>query len=92
MRAGVLLLIGLVVAVGGCATVDPHQDVRIESEVKALLVAEKAYNLTRLGVHSINGVVYLSGVVESAEAGARATTLAESVGGVTRAVSRMDVR
>ena len=36
-----LFLVCLVVAVGACATVDPWQDARIESEVKARLVAEK---------------------------------------------------
>jgi BON domain-containing protein len=92
MRGRVLLLITLVAAVGGCATMDAQQDVRIESEVKARLVAEKRYNLTRLGVLSASGVVYLSGAVESAEARARAVTLAEGVQGVTRVVNRLDVR
>ena len=38
--------------ISGCATVDPWADTRIESEVKARLVAEHDANLTRLGVVS----------------------------------------
>src|SRR4030095_13255165 len=62
-----LVLVGVVVAISGCATVDPWQDARIESEVKARLVAEKDANLTRLGVVSRQSVVYLTGDVVSAE-------------------------
>src|SRR4029453_15796469 len=60
-----LVLVGVVVAISGCATVDPWQDARIESEVKARLVAEKDANLTRLGVVSRQSVVYLTGEVVS---------------------------
>jgi uncharacterized protein HemX len=35
MRVWVALLLVLALSVGGCATVDPQQDVRIEAEVKA---------------------------------------------------------
>ncbi len=92
MRIWIPVLLALASAVGGCATVDPQQDVRIEAEVKARLVGEKSFNLTRVGVMSTNGAVYLSGAVESAEARARASTLAEDVPGVARVVNRLDVR
>jgi hyperosmotically inducible periplasmic protein len=92
MRAWVPLLLGLALAVGGCATIDPREDVRIEAEVKARLVAEKTSNLTRIGVLSTNGAVYLSGAVESAEARARAAALAGGVKGVARVVNTLDVR
>jgi hyperosmotically inducible protein len=91
MRTWVLLL-GLALAVGACATIDPREDVRIEAEVKARLVAEKTSNLTRIGVLSTNGAVYLSGAVESAEARARAATLAGGVNGVARVVNTLEVR
>jgi osmotically-inducible protein OsmY len=71
----------------GCATLDPLEDTRIEAEVKARLVDEKDANLTRVGVLSSNGTVYLSGTVESGEARASAETLAKDVAGVTRLVS-----
>jgi hypothetical protein len=87
-----LFLVCLVVAVGACATVDPWQDARIESEVKARLVAEKDANLTRLGVVSRQSVVYLTGDVVSAEQKARAESVATTVGGVRRVVNALEVR
>jgi len=92
MRAWILLLLAVALGVGGCATMDPREDVRIEAEVKARLVGEKTANLTRVGVLSTNGAVYLSGGVESAEARARAAALAGSVPGVARVVNTLDVR
>jgi osmotically-inducible protein OsmY len=91
-RIGSLVLVGLVVAVSGCATVDPWQDARIESEVKARLVAEKDANLTRLGVVSRQSVVYLTGDVVSAEQKVRAESVASTVRGVRRVVNALEVR
>jgi osmotically-inducible protein OsmY len=82
----------LVLLVTGCATLDPLEDTRIEAEVKARLVDEKGANLTRVGVLSSNGTVYLSGTVESGEARASAETLAQGVRGVARVVNTLDVR
>ncbi|HEV8441768.1 MAG TPA: BON domain-containing protein [Methylomirabilota bacterium] len=78
--------------IGGCATVDPWDDARIESEVKARLVAQKAANLTRLGVVSRQATVYLSGSVESDEQKAKAETVAKDVTGVKRVVNTLEVR
>jgi osmotically-inducible protein OsmY len=75
-----------------CATVDRWTDVRIEAEVKARLVAEKEANLTRLGVLSSNGTVYLSGTVASTDQKARAEGLAHEVAGVRRVVNALQVR
>ena len=88
----ILLLVGLAFVVGGCATADPREDLRIEAEVKARLVREKEANLTRLGVLSSSGTVYLSGTVESADQGARAAQLARDVRGVKRVVNTLDVQ
>jgi len=85
------VLFGIVV-ISGCATVDPWADTRIESEVKARLVAEHDANLTRLGVVSREATVYLSGTVESAEQKAKAETVAKTVPGVKRVVSTLEVR
>jgi hyperosmotically inducible periplasmic protein len=90
-RLGGTLLV-LVLLVTGCATLDPLEDTRIEAEVKARLVDEKGANLTRVGVLSSNGTVYLSGTVESGEARANAETLAQGVPGVARVVNTLDVR
>lgn len=91
-RLGILALLSLVLAAGGCATVDPLEDTRIEAEVKARLVAEKSANLTRIGVVSTNGVVYLSGPVEGPESREKAQALAGGVRGVRRVVNTLAVR
>ena len=90
-RRRALLIVAIVAALGGCATVDRTEDLRIESEVKARLVAEKDANLTRLGVLSSNATVYLSGSVASPEQRAQAAALAGGVKGVRRVVNTVDV-
>ena len=90
-RALAVMVFGITV-LSGCATVDPWADTRIESEVKARLVAEHDANLTRLGVVSREAIVYLSGTVESAEQKAKAETVAKTVPGVKRVVSTLEVR
>lgn len=87
---GTLLAI-MLAGLAGCATVDRTEDMRIESEVKARLVAEKDANLTRLGVLSSNAVVYLSGKVESPEQRAQAEAVARGVRGVRRVVNTLEV-
>jgi osmotically-inducible protein OsmY len=92
MRAGLLAAVGLALMLGACATVDPRQDPRIEAEVKARLVAETNANLTRVGVVSAEGIVYLTGTVASVEERARAAELALAVSGVRRVVNTLQVR
>jgi osmotically-inducible protein OsmY len=87
-----LVIVFAVAVVSGCATVDPWTDTRIESEVKARLVAQHEANLTRLGVVSREATVYLSGTVESREQQEKAETVARSVPGVKRLVSTLEVR
>ena len=76
--------LALVVVAGACRPINPNEDTRIESEIFA--------NLTRLGVLSRGGVVYLSGFVASADEKARAETLSRSVEGVKRVVDTLEVR
>jgi len=87
-----LVMIFAAALLAGCATVDPWTDARIESEVKARLVAQHDANLTRLGVVSREQSVYLSGTVESGEQKETAESVARSVPGVKRVVSTLDVR
>jgi osmotically-inducible protein OsmY len=87
-----LLLFAALLLAAGCATVDTREDMRIEAEVKARLVAEKDANLTRIDVMSTRGTVYLSGAVESAESRSQAEVLASQVRGVTRVVNKLEVR
>lgn len=91
-RRRLLMIVGALVLAGGCATFDPLEDTRIESEVKARLVAEKNANLTRLGVVSSEGAVYLSGTVAADAERTRAVELAKGVRGVRRVVSTLEVR
>jgi osmotically-inducible protein OsmY len=91
-RGALLAAVGLALMLGACATVDPRQDPRIEAEVKARLVAETNANLTRVGVLSAEGVVYLTGTVASVEERARAADLALTVSGVRRVVNTLQVR
>jgi hyperosmotically inducible protein len=86
-----LILVAFSAALAGCATVDRTEDLRIESEVKARLVAERDANLTRLGVLSSNATVYLSGTVASPEQRAQAAALAKGVKGVRRIVNTVEV-
>jgi osmotically-inducible protein OsmY len=91
-RGPLLAAVGLALMLGACATVDPRQDPRIEAEVKARLVAETSANLTRVGVVSAEGIVYLTGTVASVEERARAAELALAVSGVRRVVNTLQVR
>jgi osmotically-inducible protein OsmY len=91
-RGPLLAAVGLALMLGACATVDPRQDPRIEAEVKARLVAETNANLTRVGVVSAEGIVYLTGTVASVEERARAAELALAVSGVRRVVNTLQVR
>jgi len=87
----VILLLGVALLTLGCATVDPLEDTRIEAEVKARLVAEKSANLTRVGVLSTYGVVYLSGTVAVPASRQKAEALASGVHGVRRVVNTLVV-
>jgi hyperosmotically inducible protein len=91
-RCLAFLGVSLLLVAGGCASVDPLEDLRIEAEVKARLVAEKSANLTRIGVSSTHAVVHLTGAVESADQKAQAEALAQTVGGVRRVVNTLEVR
>jgi hypothetical protein len=87
-----LVLVVLISLFAACATTDAWQDVRIESEVKARLVAEKSANLTRLGVVSRQAVVHLTGTVASPDQKALAEEVAKSVAGVRRVVNTLEVQ
>jgi hyperosmotically inducible protein len=88
-----LAILALVATGGGCRTAgDPYTDARIEAEIKASLVAQRDANLTRVGVVSNDGTVYLSGAVSSAAQKARAESVARTVGGVRKIVNALDVR
>lgn len=102
MRSGiartltVLLLLAAVTA--GCQSLTGKtagsniDDATITASVKSKLVAEKAANLTRVNVDTNNGVVSLTGVVETPEQKTRAENLAREVSGVRRVTNNLQVQ
>jgi hyperosmotically inducible periplasmic protein len=66
-------------------------DSRITTEVKGKLVADKVSNLTRITVKTEDGIVYLSGDVDTPERRDRATQSALDVKGVKQVVNNVRV-
>jgi hyperosmotically inducible protein len=66
-------------------------DKTVTAKVKAKLVDDRASNLTRVGVTTVNGTVYLDGVVDAPHEKARAEELARHVDGVVSVVNQLQV-
>jgi len=66
-------------------------DQNITGKVKTELTKDKTSNLTRIGVKTNEGVVYLEGVVDSEAARARAEEIARRVPQVVRVVNQLQV-
>lgn len=67
-------------------------DTTLTAWVKSKLVADKASNLTRVQVTTNNGVVHLSGMVESSEWRNRAEQIARQVDGVNGVVNNIQLQ
>jgi len=67
-------------------------DGTLTSYVKSKLASDKIVSLTRVGVETNNGVVYLTGEVETAEQRSRIGSLTSQVGGVKQVVNNLQVR
>jgi hypothetical protein len=94
MKLTFLLL--LVLFVTACRTNESPEaqvdDFQITAQVKAKLASDVgAASLTNISVNSTNGVVTLSGQVDSADAKAKAASLARAVAKVTRVVDNIQV-
>jgi hyperosmotically inducible periplasmic protein len=94
----VLGLVFVLAFVSACQTLTGRSagryldDKTISAHVKAKLFGDKAANLTRIGVTTVNGVVNLDGVVDSFNDKARAEELASKVDGVQHVNNQIQVR
>ncbi len=66
-------------------------DGTLTSYVKTKLASDKINSLTRVGVETNNGVVYLTGEVETSEQKSRSGALAFEVKGVRQVVNNLQV-
>jgi predicted small secreted protein len=92
----VAILSALVVA--GCQTTSGRtagsyvDDSHTTAAVKSKLVADRLANLTAVGVETVNGVTYLTGVVDTPEQRLRAEQFAWDVSGVRQVVNNIQVQ
>jgi len=66
-------------------------DGTITTHVKTRLASAKLVSLTRVGVETNNGIVYLTGEVETAEQKSRSGSLAAEVKGVKQVINNLQV-
>jgi hypothetical protein len=88
---GAIVLTGCQTATGRSAgtVVDDSQTT---ASVKSKLVADRPASLTAVGVETVNGVTYLTGVVETPEQRLRAEQLAWEASGVRQVVNNIQVQ
>jgi predicted small secreted protein len=97
MKRLVILVLALLVT-AGCQTMTGKtlgqsvDDTTIVGTVKAKLAAERLATLTRVDVDSVQGVVYLTGVVPTPADRVSAEQVARSVGGVRGVVNQLTVQ
>jgi hyperosmotically inducible periplasmic protein len=88
----VLLMVTMVI---GCAKLTGRSagrnidDATITTEVKGKLAGDSARTLTSVHVNTVNGTVYLSGMVPDAYTRQRATEIARSIDGVEKVVNNI---
>ena len=66
-------------------------DGTLTTYVKTQLASDRLVTLSRVGVETNNGVVYLTGEVETAEQKSRIGSIASQVKGVKRVVNNLQV-
>ena len=91
VTAAFLLLIAGCQAMTGETAGQNIDDGTLTTSVKTSLAGERLNTLTRVGVETNNGVVYLTGEVETAAEKSRAGTVASQVKGVKRVVNNLQV-
>ena len=63
----------------------------LTTSVKSSLASDRLVTLTRVGVETDNGIVHLTGEVETADQKARIGSIASQVKGVKRVVNNLQV-
>ena len=100
IRAFKMLTVTLVVlflmtgcqAMTGATMGENIDDGTLTSYVKTKLAGDRLATLTRVGVETNNGVVYLTGEVETAEQRSRIGSLASEVKGVKKVVNNNNLQ
>ena len=100
MRYSLTILGALFIAVAaaGCQTATGRtagtvaDDTSTTAAVKSKLVADRPANLTSVGVNTVNGTVYLTGVVETPAQRMRAEQLAWDAPGARQVVNNIQVQ
>jgi hyperosmotically inducible protein len=79
-------------AMTGATMGENIDDGTLTSYVKTKLASDRLVTLTRVGVETNNGIVYLTGEVETADQRSRIGSLASEVKGVKKVVNNLQVR
>ena len=79
-------------AMTGATMGENIDDGTLTSYVKTKLASDKLVSLTRVGVETNNGVVYLTGEVETAEQKSRSGSLTFEMKGVKQVVNNLQIR
>lgn len=97
-RLTILAAVMIAVAVAGCQTTTGRttgafvDDSTTTATVKSKLVSDRPATLTSVGVDTVNGVVYLTGVVAAPEQRMRAEQLAWETSSVRQVVNNIQVQ
>ena len=92
-----IVMVAFLILITGCQAMTGEtmgqnvDDGTLTSYVKTKLASDKLVTLTRVGVETNNGVVYLTGEVETAEQRSRIGSLASEVKGVKKVVNNLQV-
>ncbi len=93
----VTVTLALMLVLNGCQALTGEtagqnlDDGVLTSSVKTQLATDKLITLTRVGVETNNGVVYLTGEVETAEQKSRVGSVTSQVKGVRQVVNNLQV-
>jgi len=91
------VMVAFLILITGCQAMTGEtmgqnvDDGTLTSYVKTKLASDKLVTLTRVGVETNNGVVYLTGEVETAEQRSRIGSLASEVKSVKKVVNNLQV-